>query len=104
MTKFLQLYQESVDEAVQAKLKDIIAEIEASHFRTEHDSGAASNAMLVHNALRMKAGLPYLTVDQLDGWCVKCAKYHNQPCERKPKKPAVWCDQCKHYHRPSEFA
>ncbi len=43
-------------------------EVEASHFRTETDTGANPCAMLVWNALRSKFGLPHLEKRDLPFW------------------------------------
>ncbi len=46
-------------------ITDLIAKVEADHFRTVIDTGANPNAMVVWNALRRHAGLPGLSKDDL---------------------------------------
>jgi hypothetical protein len=45
-----------------------IKEVEAAHFRTIHDTGANSAAMLVWNAFRRRFDLPWLTKEDLAQW------------------------------------
>lgn len=45
-----------------------MAEVEAAHFRTVEDTGANPCALLVWNALRRRAGLPWLSKEQLPAW------------------------------------
>lgn len=58
-----------------------IHEVEQAHFRTEHDSGANLNAMMIWNIVRNKAGLPPLAKKDLRAWCDRCSKYHVSPCQ-----------------------
>jgi hypothetical protein len=46
----------------------IMRDIEASHFRTEHDTGANDCALLIWNALRQRVGLPWLEKKHLPAW------------------------------------
>ncbi len=46
----------------------IMRDIEASHFRTEHDTGANDCALLIWNALRRRVGLPWLEKKHLPAW------------------------------------
>ncbi len=49
----------------EAAIAELIAKVEADHFRTVTDTGANPNAMVVWNALRRAAGLPGLSKDDL---------------------------------------
>ncbi len=60
------------------ELHDAIAHIESRFFRTEHDSGAGGNALMIWNALRQPAGLDSV---QLPEWCDNCREYHNGHCK-----------------------
>lgn len=71
---------------LEKSIQEIIAQVEAAHFRTETDTGANPAAMVVWNTLREKAGLPWLSKKDLPAWCVKCKKYHVNPCEREPSE------------------
>lgn len=55
------------------ELHNLIATVEADHFRTDQDTGANSNTLLVWNRVRKYAGLPELTKEQLPAFC----KVHN---------------------------
>lgn len=56
--------------------KEFIAKTEASHFRTNSDTGANECAMLVWNMVRQHVGLPRLRLWDLPAWCVTHQKYH----------------------------
>lgn len=58
------------------KLIEFINKIEASHFRTQEDTGANLNAMLIWNQVRKLAGLKRLQLDDLASYCSECDKYH----------------------------
>lgn len=61
-----------------------VAGVENDHFRTEHNSGAADQALLIWNRVRTElAGLPRLRKTDLPAWCVICEKYHVNPHQRK---------------------
>jgi hypothetical protein len=47
------------------ELLAFITDQERRHFRTEHDTGANTNALFLHNQLRKLAGLPELQVSDL---------------------------------------
>ena len=49
----------------QKQLLDFIDDVESRHFRTQYDTGANINAMIVWNMLRKFAGLDELTRDDL---------------------------------------
>ncbi len=49
-------------------LHQIIAKVEADHFRTVHDSGGNERARLILNAFRRHAGLPYISLEDLPAW------------------------------------
>jgi hypothetical protein len=65
-------------------LIEMIAAVERDHFRTEHDSGANRNAMMIWNYVRKHAGLEPLTIADLPAWCETCQRYHIKPHSRKP--------------------
>lgn len=65
------------------ELLKLIAEVERDHFRTDCDSGAADQAMLVWNRVRQFAGLHRITKLDLPSWCVICESYHVTPHKRK---------------------
>lgn len=69
-----------------APILKMIAEVERKHFRTEHDSGANQNAMMIWNRVRKHAGLEPLTLSNLPAWCETCKCYHIKPHSRKPNK------------------
>ena len=75
------------DGCKQTALREAIAELERSYFRTVHDTGANEHAMLLMNALRGKAGLPRITLEDLPAWCEPCRNYH-LPDQHKPS-PAL---------------
>lgn len=54
--------------ASSCSLIDAIREVEKWDFRTEHDSGAHPNAMLLMNRLRRMARLPSITKHDLPAW------------------------------------
>jgi len=56
-------------------LKKVIADMEKSHLRTEHDMGANDFAMQMHNYYRFTTGLPFLTLSDLPKWCENHKKY-----------------------------
>lgn len=49
----------------QQQLLDFIADVESRHFRTQYDTGANMNAMIIWNMVRKFAGLEELTRDDL---------------------------------------
>lgn len=49
-------------------LRKLIKQVEADHFRTDQDSGANSLVMMVWNNVRIHAGLPRLTREDLPTW------------------------------------
>lgn len=49
-------------------LWDVIAEVEAAHFRTINDTGAADHARVVWNALRSRLKLPDVEKHHLPQW------------------------------------
>ena len=49
----------------QQQLLEFIADVESRHFRTQYDTGANINTMIVWNMLRKFAGLDELTRDDL---------------------------------------
>lgn len=55
---------------------DFVKEVERHHFRTEHDTGANLNAMLVWNIVRKHVGLPPLSKKDLPRYCVHHDTYH----------------------------
>lgn len=65
-------------------LLQFIADTERAHFRTVHDSGANSNAMMLWNLLREHAGLSKLMLNDLPTWCSVCSQYHQSPMCKAP--------------------
>lgn len=57
-------------------LRRLVARVERSHFRTQHDTGANDCAMFIWNLVRVEAGLPRITLRDLPGWCEGCRAYH----------------------------
>lgn len=57
------------------ELLRIIEEVEKVHFRTNKDTGANLNALVVMNAFRREAGLPYIGLDDLPKWDEQEEKY-----------------------------
>jgi hypothetical protein len=57
----------SVDQPVRPLL-DFIREVEDAHFRTECDTGANLNVLLIWNLVRKEAGLPWLQKSDLPTW------------------------------------
>lgn len=49
-------------------LWEVLAKVEAAHFRTEHDTGANDCARLVWNVLRSHLGLPWLDRKHFPKW------------------------------------
>ena len=60
-------------------LKQFIADVEASHFRTDSDTGANWHAMFMWNLVRQHAGMKPLENKDLPTWCENCHKYHVRP-------------------------
>lgn len=61
----------------QAYLRKVINKVQSCHFRSEHDSGASPNAMLILNAFRREANMPWFEVKKhLACWCERCDAYH----------------------------
>ena len=58
------------------ELLEFIRDVEASHFRTDHDTGAQEHALFIWNIVRQKAGLPRLRKSDLPAWCETHGKYH----------------------------
>lgn len=58
------------------RLTDMIADVEKRHFRTEHDTGANPNVLMIWNIVREYAGLPLLERDDLPKGCTACKSYH----------------------------
>jgi len=62
-------------------LKQAIEDVMNRHFRTEHDTGANSNALLVLNCFRVHAGMERINVTDLPQWDGKnyvCPKTGNK--------------------------
>lgn len=66
-----------------------IKQIEESHFRTNEDTGANSNALFIWNLVRQHIGLHILRLDDLPAYCSAHGKYHvinrEYGCLRKNK-------------------
>lgn len=50
-------------------LLQLIADVEKAHFRTQGDTGANSNALIIWNCVRRYAGLPRLEREHLPDYC-----------------------------------
>ena len=55
---------------------DFIANVERCHFRTNTDTGANPNAMLIWNIVREHFCQPRLTVEDLPAFCLVHKRYH----------------------------
>lgn len=60
---------------------DFVKNIESRFFRTDKDSGADSNTMMIWNTVRTYLGMNSLTKGDLPTWCKKCEKYHVGSCQ-----------------------
>lgn len=60
----------------QEMLRELIDRVEAAHFRTDEDTGAVENVMLIWNIVRQEAGLSRLRMAQLPTWCEGHKCYH----------------------------
>lgn len=67
-----------ISQEILAAIKDV----ESRHFRTCHDTGANSCAMIVWNTFRVNLGLSRIDRDDLPTFCHSCSKYHakNDKC------------------------
>jgi hypothetical protein len=64
----------------------VVARVEKSHFRTNHDTGANLNVLMIWNMVRKHFGLPRLELDDLPKYCVKHDRY--DLCH-KPSVPLI---------------
>lgn len=55
---------------------ELIETVEKAHFRTQEDTGANSNAILIWNCVRRFAGLPEIFRSDLPGYCHTHDCYH----------------------------
>lgn len=55
---------------------EFVQDVENRFFRTNQDTGANSNAMMIWNLVRNHFGLPRLRKDDLPSWCPECKEYH----------------------------
>lgn len=66
---------------------DFIKRVEASHFRTNEDTGANLNALLIWNMVRQHLGMTQLTTKDLPSYCITHKTYHvirsDYGCKRK---------------------
>lgn len=66
---------------------DFIKRVESAHFRTNEDTGANLNAILIWNMVRRHVGLPRIDIDDLPAYCETHEKYHviqeDYGCKRK---------------------
>ena len=81
-----QIQVNNENDANGSALLQFIADTERAHFRTVHDSGANSNAMMLWNLLREHAGLSKLRLNDLPTWCSVCSQYHKSPMYKAPCK------------------
>ncbi len=65
-----------MDEPNRKLLHQFISSIEKNHFRTDRDSGANPNALMIWNLLREYAGLARLEYKDLPSWCGLHKRYH----------------------------
>lgn len=69
--------------------REFIAEVESKHFRTDADTGANQNAMMIWNIVREYVGLSRLRVQDLPAFCVTHGRYHlinnEYGCQREKK-------------------
>lgn len=67
--------------------QEFIERTEASHFRTDTDTGANFNAIFIWNVVRQHVGLPILKLSDLPAFCETHQKYHvikkDYGCKRK---------------------
>lgn len=80
--QYIEALVKMLKEIERQSLLIIIEEIEKDHFRTNEDTGANLNALLIWNIIRGKAGLPRLRKDDLPAYCVTCGYYHQDPHQR----------------------
>lgn len=59
----------------QMEIIDAMRKVEAAHFRTNLDTGACSNVMVVWSALRRHLGLPPLGISDLPVWDDNYCRY-----------------------------
>jgi hypothetical protein len=63
-----------------------IESVEKAHFRTNEDTGANPNALLIWNLVRKNCGLAPLSKDDLPAYCQTHKTYHHikpdNGCER----------------------
>lgn len=64
------------EDEVPLALEQAIERVMAAHFRTDSDTGAAEQAMLVMNAFRSCAGLEPMKISDLPRYCTTCFTYH----------------------------
>jgi hypothetical protein len=57
-------------------MRAFIERVEKAHFRTNEDTGANQNAMLIWNLVRAEAGLPPLDLRDLPAYCETHKMYH----------------------------
>lgn len=69
-----------------------IKDVESRHFRTNEDTGANLNALMIWNLVRKHAGLPKLETDDLPAYCATHDTYHliqlEYGCKRKSNDEA----------------
>lgn len=63
------------------EIMDFIAKVEAAHFRTDADTGANEQALVIWNQVRRFAGLPKLNKADLPSYCHCCKHYHIRPSQ-----------------------
>lgn len=68
---------------------EFIKNVEANHFRTEHDTGANQQALMIWNIVRQHFGQPRLSFSDLPAWCLEHNRYHlirpEYGCKRVPQ-------------------
>lgn len=56
--------------------EEFIRKVEDAHFRTNEDTGAHPNALMIWNIVRAHIGLPALSANDLPAFCDEHKKYH----------------------------
>jgi len=59
--------------------RDFVNKVQREHFRTDQDTGANPNALLIWNLVRKHAGMSPITLDDLPTYCEMCSRYHYPP-------------------------
>ena len=60
--------QDRQDRQAREEVARVFEAVERAHFRTDQDTGAAEHALVIWNAARKHAGLPYISKADLPKW------------------------------------